>query len=68
MNGSDSCTSLFGGVGSIPRTIIGVLLIGVLRNGLVLLNVSSFIQMIVIGAVLVAAVAFDEYASERRAG
>ena len=61
-------TSLFGGVGSIPRTIIGVLLIGVLRNGLVLLNVSSFVQMIVIGAVLVAAVAFDEYASERRTG
>ncbi len=59
-------TSLFGGVGSIARTVVGVLLIGILRNGLVLLNVSSFVQMIVIGAVLVAAVAFDQYAQNRR--
>ncbi len=58
-------TSLFGGIGSIARTVVGVLLIGILRNGLVLLNVSSFVQMIIIGAVLVAAVAFDQYATRR---
>ena len=40
-------TSLFGGVGGIVGTVVGVLLIGVLTNGLVLLNVSSFIQQIV---------------------
>jgi len=59
-------TSLFGGVGNILGTVIGVLLIGVLRNGLVLLNVSSFVQMIVIGLVLVAAVAFDQFATRGR--
>lgn len=59
-------TSLFGGVGGVVGTVIGALLIGVLRNGLVLLNISSFIQQIVIGVVLVAAVAVDQYAAKRR--
>lgn len=59
-------TSLFGGVGSIFGTVIGALLIGVLTNGLVLLNVSSFVQQIVIGVILVLAVALDQYAAGRR--
>jgi len=59
-------TSLFGGSGSVFGTVIGALLIGVLRNGLVLLNVSPFIQQIVIGVILVLAVAFDQYAAARR--
>lgn len=59
-------TSLFGGVGSIFGTVIGALLIGVLTNGLVLLNVSSFVQQIVIGVILVLAVALDQYAASRR--
>lgn len=59
-------TSLFGGVGGVFGTVVGALLIGVLRNGLVLMNVSSFIQQIIIGLILVAAVAFDQYAAERR--
>lgn len=59
-------TSLFGGVGSIFGTVIGACLIGVLTNGLVLLNVSSFVQQIVIGVVLVSAVAFDQFAANRR--
>lgn len=58
-------TSLFGGVGSIFGTVVGALLIGVLRNGLVLMNVSSFVQQIVIGLILIAAVAFDQYAASR---
>ena len=58
-------TSLFGGVGSVFGTVVGALLIGVLRNGLVLLNVSSFVQQIVIGLILIAAVAFDQYAASR---
>ena len=53
-------TSLFGGVGGVFGTVVGALLIGVLRNGLVLLNVSPFIQQIVIGVILVLAVAFDQ--------
>jgi len=58
-------TSLFGGVGGVFGTVIGALLIGVLRNGLVLMNVSSFVQQIVIGLILVAAVAVDQYAAAR---
>jgi len=59
-------TSLFGGIGTIFGTVTGALLIGVLTNGLVLLNVSSFIQQIVIGVILVAAVALDQFAAGRR--
>lgn len=59
-------TSLFGGVGGIGGTVVGVLLIGVLTNGLVLLNVSSFVQQIIIGLVLIAAVAFDRFATRGR--
>ncbi len=59
-------TSLFGGVGGVFGTVVGALLIGVLRNGLVLLNVSSFIQQIVIGIILVSAVAFDQFAAARQ--
>ena len=61
-------TSLFGGVGGVAGTVVGALLIGVLRNGLVLLNISPFIQQILIGLVLVLAVAFDQYAAARRKG
>ncbi|WP_366656193.1 ABC transporter permease [Fodinicurvata sp. EGI_FJ10296] len=59
-------TSLFGGVGTVIGTVIGALLIGVLTNGLVLLNVSSFVQQIIIGVLIVLAVAFDQYAARRR--
>jgi inositol transport system permease protein len=59
-------TSLFGGVGTIFGTVIGTILIGVLLNGLVLLNVSSYIQQIIIGIIIVLAVAFDTFAKSRR--
>lgn len=51
--------SFFGGVGSVWGTLIGALLMGVLRNGLNLLNVSSYWQTVVIGAVIVWAVYMD---------
>lgn len=59
-------TSLFGGVGSIFGTVIGSFLIGVLLNGLVMMNVSSYIQQIIIGVIVVLAVAFDTFAKSRR--
>lgn len=59
-------TSLFGGLGGIGGTIIGSLLLGVLLNGLVMLNVSAYYQQVVIGVIIVIAVAFDTYAKSRR--
>ena len=52
-------TSLMGGEGTLVGTLIGALIMGVLRNGLNLLGVSSFLQQIVIGAVIVGAVLVD---------
>ena len=52
-------TSLLGGEGSLGGTLIGALIMGVLRNGLNLLGVSSFLQQIVIGVVIVVAVLVD---------
>ena len=51
--------SLSGGTGGVGGTVVGVFIIGVLRNGLNLLGVSPFVQQIVIGTVIAAAVAFD---------
>ncbi|GIK40532.1 MAG: sugar ABC transporter permease [Chloroflexota bacterium] len=53
-------TSLSGGEGTIFGTIIGALLMGVLRNGLNLLNIQSYYQQLVIGSVIVLAVAVDK--------
>lgn len=52
-------TSLMGGRGRITGTLIGALIIGVISNGLNLLNVSSFYQQIVKGAVILFAVMLD---------
>ena len=51
--------SLSGGVGGLGGTVVGILIIGVLRNGLNLVGVSPFVQQIVIGAVIAIAVTFD---------
>lgn len=58
-------TSLSGGTGGIGGTIIGVLIIGVLRNGLNLLSVSPFIQAVIIGMVIVMAVAAETFKQRR---
>lgn len=50
-------TSLYGGKGSVLRTLLGVLLIAVIQNGLNLLNVDSDLQMVVLGAVFILAAA-----------
>jgi ribose transport system permease protein len=57
--------SLSGGQGSVVGTVIGALIMGVLSNGANLLGISSFTQQIVIGAVIVLAVTFDEFQRRR---
>jgi erythritol transport system permease protein len=54
-------TSLMGGRGSIAGTLIGAFVIGVLADGLVLLGVSEFWQMVVKGLVIVLAVILDQF-------
>jgi ribose transport system permease protein len=60
-------TSLMGGQGTVLGTLIGALIMGVLRNGLNLVGVSSFIQQVVIGAVIVLAVLIDMSFKTRKA-
>ncbi len=58
-------TSLSGGRGSILGTVLGCLIIGVLNNGLFLLDVSPFWQQVVKGFVILAAVAADKLGARR---
>jgi inositol transport system permease protein len=52
-------TSTTGGRGSMAGTLIGVLLIGVINNGLDLLNVTSYYQQVVMGIIIIGAVVLD---------
>jgi ribose transport system permease protein len=54
-----------GGVGGIAGTIVGVLIIGVLHNGLNLLGINAFWQQVVIGLVIAVAVTFDTLGRKR---
>ncbi len=53
-------TSLFGGRGSVVGTLIGALIVGVFRNGLTLIGVSSVYQILVTGLLVILAVATDQ--------
>ncbi|MFC4907142.1 ABC transporter permease [Actinomadura gamaensis] len=59
-------TSLFGGVGTVLGTVIGVFIPAVLQNGFQILGVKPFWQQVVVGAVLIVAVYLDQW--RRRAG
>ncbi|MGG1312710.1 MULTISPECIES: ABC transporter permease [Cohnella] len=59
-------TSLAGGIGTIGGTIIGALIIGVMNNGLDLLNVSSYWQQILKGAIITTAVLIDSRKNRRK--
>lgn len=58
-------TSLNGGKGSVWGTVIGAVIIGILNNGLVLLNVSPFWQQVVKGAVILLAVIIDKVGEKK---
>jgi ribose transport system permease protein len=53
-------TSLFGGVGTIVGTVVGVFIPAVLRNGFVIIGVQPFWQQVAVGAVLIVAVYLDQ--------
>jgi fructose transport system permease protein len=53
-------TSLFGGRGAILGTLVGVLIVGVFRNGLTLMGVPSVVQILVTGVLVILAVATDQ--------
>jgi ribose transport system permease protein len=60
--------SLAGGEGTMLGTLIGVVIMGVLRNGLVLLGISPFWQTTIIGLVIILAVGVDKWTRGRRVG
>ena len=60
--------SVAGGSGTVLGVIIGAAIMGVLDNGLVLLNVSAYWQQAVLGAVIIAAVTFDKLQGKRKSG
>lgn len=51
--------SVTGGSGRFSNVIAGVMMIGILNNGMILMNISSYAQMIIKGVILAAAVGFD---------
>ncbi|MCW5951573.1 MAG: ABC transporter permease [Propionibacteriaceae bacterium] len=59
-------TSLFGGRGSILGTLIGVLIVGIFRNGLQLLGVESTYQVLITGILVIAAVSVDQLTHRRK--
>jgi ribose/xylose/arabinose/galactoside ABC-type transport system permease subunit len=56
-------TSLMGGQGSVWGSLIGAMIIGVMHNGLNLMGVSPYLQIILVGSIIVLAVVFDKMRS-----
>jgi inositol transport system permease protein len=59
--------SLFGGRGSIIGTVIGALIIGVITSGFTFLKLGAFYQEMVLGMIIVSAVALDQWQQQRAA-
>ena len=58
-------TSLTGGRGTVVGTLLGSMLIGILRNGLNLLDVGSYVQQVIVGGVILLAVLTDQWRRKR---
>ena len=58
-------TSLFGGIGTIPGTVIGAFIMGTLNNGMALLGTDPYLQQVIKGAVFIMAVAWDFYTKRK---
>jgi ribose/xylose/arabinose/galactoside ABC-type transport system permease subunit len=61
-------TSISGGSGSITGTVIGIITMGILSNGLDLLAVTAFWQKVVLGIVIILVVTLDTFRRERLSG
>jgi ribose transport system permease protein len=59
--------SIFGGQGRLVGVLIGVMIMGVLSNGMIILDISEYYQQIIRGVVLLSAVAFDNWSTKSRA-
>ncbi|MDR3516070.1 MAG: D-allose ABC transporter permease [Azospirillaceae bacterium] len=59
-------TSFFGGKGRIPSVVVGGLIIGTISNGLNLLKIQTFYQLVVMGSLIIAAVALDRMIARAR--
>ncbi len=59
--------SLFGGAGKVIGTLLGALLIALIRNGSVLLDINTFYQQVIIGVLIWIAVFWDQYRRRRAA-
>ncbi len=57
--------SAYGGIGSVPRVVIGAIFMGVLNNGMSIMGIDSNVQKLVKGVVLLAAVTFDVLSKKR---
>ena len=60
-------TALYGGVGTVVGTVLGIMTIGVLENGMVLVGADFHVQRVLIGVLLVGAVAYQGYRRRRQA-
>jgi ribose/xylose/arabinose/galactoside ABC-type transport system permease subunit len=60
--------SISGGAGKIQLVIVGVLIMGVLSNGMILLNIQEYVQWAIKGMVLLGAVALEKFIQTRRRG
>lgn len=60
-------TSLFGGTGNVLKSIVGALIMGTLANGMNLMGIPSYPQLVIKGLVFIAAVALDILSSKKRA-
>ena len=50
-----------GGEGNVVGIVLGVLILSIIKNGLNMYNVSSFVQLIVIGVIIIAVIVLDKY-------
>lgn len=58
-------TSMFGGIGTVFGTVLGALVLSMLSNGLILLHVDAILQNVLVGCIIVAAVALDQFRRAR---